>query len=93
MLLGFKKFAPKLPGVLITVASLTWISYAIGYANLGGRVVGVVPQGLPTLSLPPLDWHATVALLAGQFCDCPDQLHGSHVELQGDRHQDPPALG
>lgn len=67
MLLGFKKFAPKLPGVLITVASLTWISYAIDYASLGGRVVGVVPQGLPTLSLPPLDWHATVALLPASF--------------------------
>jgi SulP family sulfate permease len=67
MLLGFKKFVPRLPGILITVASLTWISYVIDYANLGGRVVGVVPQGLPTLSLPPLDWHATVALLPASF--------------------------
>jgi sulfate permease, SulP family len=67
LLVGFKKYAPKLPGVLITVAFLTWISYSIGYAELGGRVVGVVPQGLPTLSLPPLDWHATVALLPASF--------------------------
>ena len=67
LLVGFKKFAPKLPGVLITVAFLTWISYAIDYVNLGGRVVGIVPQGLPTLSLPPLDWHATVALLPASF--------------------------
>jgi sulfate permease, SulP family len=67
LLVIFKKYAPKLPGVLITVAFLTWISYKIGYANLGGRVVGVVPQGLPTLSVPPLDWHATVALLPASF--------------------------
>ena len=67
LLLGFKKFAPKLPGVLITVASLTWVSYAIDYAGLGGRVVGAVPQGLPTLILPPLDWHATIALLPAGF--------------------------
>ncbi len=67
LLLGFKKYAPKLPGVLITVACLTWISYEIDYANLGGRVVGVVPQGLPTLSLPPLDWQATVALMPASF--------------------------
>lgn len=67
LLLGFKKFAPRLPGVLITVASLTWVSYAIDYASLGGRVVGAVPQGLPTLSLPPLDWHATIALLPAGF--------------------------
>lgn len=67
LLVCFKRYAPKLPGVLITVACLTWISYEIDYANLGGRVVGVVPQGLPTLSLPPLDWHATVALLPASF--------------------------
>ncbi|BCK87697.1 putative sulfate transporter [Sideroxyarcus emersonii] len=67
LLLGFKKYAPKLPGVLITVASLTWGSYEIDYAGLGGRVVGAVPQGLPTLSLPPLDWHATIALLPAGF--------------------------
>lgn len=67
LLTVFKKYAPKMPGVLITVASLTWISYAIDYASLGGTVVGVVPQGLPSLSIPPLDWHATVALLPAGF--------------------------
>ena len=67
MLVIFKKYAPRLPGVLITVAFLTWISYEIGYASLGGSVVGTVPQGLPTLSLPPLDWRATVALLPAGF--------------------------
>ncbi len=67
LLVCFKRYAPKLPGVLITVALLTWVSYEMDYANLGGRVVGAVPQGLPTLSLPPLDWHATVALLPASF--------------------------
>ncbi|MFA7243578.1 MAG: SulP family inorganic anion transporter [Sulfuricellaceae bacterium] len=67
LLVSFKKFAPRLPGVLITVASLTWVSYALDYARLGGGVVGVVPQGLPNLSIPPLDWHATVALLPAGF--------------------------
>jgi len=67
LLLLFKRYAPKLPGVLITVVSLTWISYTLGYANRGGMVVGAVPQGLPSLSLPPLDWHATVALLPASF--------------------------
>lgn len=67
LLTAFKKYAPKLPGVLITVASLTWVSYAIDYAGLGGTVVGVVPQGLHSLSIPPLDWHATVALLPAGF--------------------------
>ncbi len=67
MLLAFKRYLPKLPGVLITVVVLTWMSYVIGYADMGGRVVGVVPAGLPTLSIPPLDWHATIALLPAGF--------------------------
>lgn len=67
MLLTLKKFAPKLPGVLITVVLLTWVSYLTGYADLGGKVVGLVPKGLPTLSVPLLDWHATVLLLPSAF--------------------------
>lgn len=67
LLLAFKKLAPRLPGVLITVVALTWVSYATGYAAMGGSVVGVVPQGLPNFSVPPLDWKATVALLPASF--------------------------
>jgi SulP family sulfate permease len=67
MLLGLKKYAPKLPGVLITVALLTWVSYAIGFASMGGRVVGEIPQGLPSISVPPLDWHASISLLPAAF--------------------------
>src|SRR5512135_1935720 len=67
LLLAFKRFAPKLPGVLITVALLTWVSYGLGYANMGGRVVGDVPQGLPSISIPPLDWTASIALLPAGF--------------------------
>lgn len=67
MLLGLKRYAPKLPGVLLTVALLTWISYAIDFAGMGGRVVGAIPQGLPALSLPPLDWRASMDLLPAAF--------------------------
>ena len=66
-LVAFKKYAPKLPGVLITVALLTWASYLIGYQSLGGRVVGEIPQGLPSFSLPPMDWHASIELLPASF--------------------------
>ena len=63
----FKRYAPRLPGVLLTVGILTWISYKVGYVQLGGRVVGDVPQGLPTFSAPPLDWQATIALVPAAF--------------------------
>jgi SulP family sulfate permease len=67
LLVAFKRFAPKLPGVLITVALLTWASYALQFSEIGGRVVGDIPKGLPSLSVPPLDWHATIALLPASF--------------------------
>jgi SulP family sulfate permease len=67
LLLAFKKFAPRLPGVLITVVLLTWASYALNFAEIGGHVVGGIPKGLPSLSVPPLDWRATVALLPAGF--------------------------
>jgi SulP family sulfate permease len=67
MLFAFRRFAPKAPGVLITVALLTWVSATLGYESMGGRVVGVVPAGLPTLSLPPLDWNASMELLPAGF--------------------------
>jgi len=67
MLMLFKKFAPRLPGVLITVVVLTFVSYQIGYAEMGGKVVGLVPSGLPSIGLPILDWHATTMLLPAAF--------------------------
>ena len=62
-----KKFAPKLPGVLIVVVLTTFISYAIDFEGLGGRIVGVIPQGLPGLSIPPIDWKASIHMLPTAF--------------------------
>ncbi len=68
ILLGaFRRLAPRLPGVLIVVAALTWASYATGFAERGGSVVGVVPSGLPTLALPDVSWDALNALLPAAF--------------------------
>jgi sulfate permease, SulP family len=67
MIVAFKKFTPKLPGVLITVAVLTWVSYAIGFAKIGGKVVGTIPEGLPSLSIPSLSWHLTISLVPAGF--------------------------
>ncbi len=62
-----KKFAPRLPGVLITVALTTYVSYAIGFEALGGRIVGAIPQGLPGISIPPVDWKASMHMLPTAF--------------------------
>jgi SulP family sulfate permease len=67
MIVALKKYAPKLPGVLITVAVLTWVSYAIGFVDIGGKVVGAIPKGLPSFSIPTLDWHTTMSLVPAGF--------------------------
>jgi SulP family sulfate permease len=67
MLLAFARFAPKLPGALITVAVLIYASYAVGFAGRGGRVVGSIPEGLPGFSVPPLAWEAVAPLLPAAF--------------------------
>jgi SulP family sulfate permease len=67
MIVAFKKFAPRLPGVLITVAVLTGGSYAIGFARIGGQVIGSIPKGLPSFSIPNLDWHNAISLMAPAF--------------------------
>jgi sulfate permease, SulP family len=67
LLYFFKKFFPKLPGVLITVGFLTWVSYLVGFAEHGGRVVGEIPKGLPSLTVPSFDWPAIRDLLPAAF--------------------------
>lgn len=62
-----KKFLPRLPGVLITVAVATFVSYAIDFEGLGGRIVGAIPGGLPGISVPPVDWKASIHMLPTAF--------------------------
>ena len=53
LLYGFKRFTPRLPGVLIMVAILTWLSYATGYAEHGGRWLARFPPACPAFPFPP----------------------------------------
>jgi SulP family sulfate permease len=62
-----KRFTPRLPGVLIVVALTTFVSYAIDFVADGGKVVGAIPQGLPGISIPPLDWKASMHMLPTAF--------------------------
>jgi SulP family sulfate permease len=51
IMIAKKKF-PKIPGVLAAVAITTIISWAIGFEEMGGAVVGTIPEGLPQLAMP-----------------------------------------
>lgn len=52
LLLVFKRFTPKLPGILFTVLITTIVAWFTDYAQTGGAVVGYVPPGLPSFTWP-----------------------------------------
>ena len=66
-LIVLRRFAPRLPGVLLVVVIATIASAALDYEARGGAVIGAIPAGLPALTLPALDWNLTVALLPAAF--------------------------
>ncbi|HHB77011.1 MAG TPA: SulP family inorganic anion transporter [Desulfobulbus sp.] len=67
LLLVIKKIAPKLPGVLIVVSLGILASWLIGFETDGGKVVGVIPRGLPSLSMPKVNYQASMHLLPAAF--------------------------
>lgn len=62
---AIRKYRPKWPGVLVAVALTTSISWVIGFESaLGGKVVGGIPQGLPSVALPHLDMSKLGSMLS-----------------------------
>jgi SulP family sulfate permease len=55
VMLGLKRTAPRLPGVLIVGAAAIAIASAIGFEDRGGKVVGSIPTGLPVIGLPQVE--------------------------------------
>ena len=64
MILGIKRFAPKLPNLLIAVATLT---AAVALFDLDTPTIvstfGAVPSRLPLPSLPAISWDLMIAVL------------------------------
>ena len=53
LLMLFKRYLPRWPGILIVTVLAVLASLLAGYANTGAEVVGQIPAGLPALVLPP----------------------------------------
>jgi len=63
IIFGLKKFAPKIPGVLTAVIITSIVSWLIGFEKLGGKVVGEVPAGLPSIGIPEFDMSIALDLI------------------------------
>lgn len=66
-LFAFKKYAPKLPGILLTVVLATIISWLFGYEGYGGKVVGDIPVGLPDFKVPGFEFSVIPSLIMPAF--------------------------
>ena len=67
LLILFKKFTPKLPGILFTVVIATVIAWLIQFDAYGGKVVGEVRSGLPSFVIPSIESSHFSTLLMPAF--------------------------
>lgn len=51
-LLLLKRLAPKLPAAMLVIAACGIISASLGFAEQDGHIVGHLPAGMPSLSIP-----------------------------------------
>ena len=65
IMIGLKRFAPKIPAVLVAVVVTTTVSYSIGFEKMGGKVVGTIPEGLPGFAMPAFNLEAFSHLFIG----------------------------
>ena len=69
ILIVAKLYIPKFPGVLIAVIITTTLSWLIGFGlpvesnGLGGAIVGNIPSGLPSFTIPNFDPNVISQLL------------------------------
>ena len=63
LILLTRKISAKYPAVLISVVITTVISWYIQFeTNYGGKVIGVVPDWLPTIQMPQIDLDQLINL-------------------------------
>ena len=63
LILGIKKINKSIPGPLIAVAFGIAIVYSLGLVDKGVKIVGTVPEGLPSFGIPSFSSEQFSALL------------------------------
>jgi len=68
-ILSFRRFAPRVPGALLAVIGMIVCSILFNLEGQGVEVVGMIPSGLPSLSLPALQMsHLHQLLMTAATC-------------------------
>ena len=52
VLIGFKKFLPRIPAPLVAIGGAIAAAWYFGLQDKGVSLVGLIPQGFPSLTLP-----------------------------------------
>jgi len=65
IMIFLKRFYPKFPAVLAAVVVTTVASYQLGFEDMGGKVVGFIPEGLPGFAMPAISIEAFSELFLG----------------------------
>jgi SulP family sulfate permease len=63
VLLGLRRIDKRIPAALVAVVGGTLLVWAGGLAERGVKIVGEVPEGLPSVALPTVDLPLVTALL------------------------------
>lgn len=63
LLVALRRWLPVIPGALAAVALTTGAVWALDLASMGVKIVGEVPSGLPSPTLPPMDWNVAQSLV------------------------------
>lgn len=74
LLVGLRRFAPRVPAPLVAVALGIGATALLGLERFGVETVGLVPTGLPALSLPDLQlldslWPAALGIALMSFTE------------------------
>ena len=103
VILGFRRWAPRIPGVLIAVAGATILVSLLDLSfRTGIAVIGPLPQGLPQFQIPAVSWvelgdlcAAAVAIALVSFADMSalSRTFAQRISVEVDSNQEIMALG
>ena len=86
LLLGLKRFVPRVPAPLVTVAAGIAATALLGLHAYGVETVGEIPRGLPALTLPDVALvRTTVARRLGHYAHELHRDHGGGTSVRAER--------